>query len=133
MYTTVPVMDMTNSHGGFYVYVLVACILCSLILWLVEPVFENNHSGRKTRKLFHCFFIGLFLIMGIITFKNSYKEELPPVNQKVTATFKRYIVQSEGKHNSPAHFAEFIVPEGTVLIRVPTNVAISDKVILYRN
>ncbi len=130
MYTTVPVLDPNLDHFGFYLTLVVLSFVGLLICWAFSDI---GFSIKQTRRLFVTVFVLWVSVIGF-SFYKSYIVDVPsPTNTKVIATFKRYVVQSEGKHSHPAVFGEFIVPEGTLLLRLPDNHPVSERVVLYKN
>lgn len=127
MYSFQPVVDMSQTHVGFYLVLALAVGLTWAAWWAFESI--------PTLVAF----VVVFGSIVILTYNESFIESKPPVNEQVVGTFKGYLAEGfreqAGKYKVDRHvlWVIYTVPEGDVVLQGSEGNVYPKTAYLYKN
>ncbi len=128
MYTAQPLIDLTNSHVGFWAaLVLVVLILGFLHSTVLDELWEYTYAYLLT-----------ILILGFVYSQSYSPNQISPTNEKVVADFVQFVPQYEitgGKSKTVTNtmYVIYSTPDGLVPIKFKEGAVAHKQVILYKN
>lgn len=132
MYSFQPATDMTNTHVGFYIILMMAVVLVGAFMLLY---LNREMRGGTASVLSLCVGLVLYTAYG-----ESYGGKyIPPKNEQVVGEYVGVVAEgyreSSGKTKADHHYfyVTYRVPEGLVTIAAQPGSAFPQRAILYKN
>ena len=128
MYSFSPIIDISQSHEGFFV-VLAICVIVTL--W-VTAISDEGRPAALLGTIVSC-------VVLTIAYNSSYVDQRAPVNEQVVGTLVG--MQSEGRNAQSGktradHHVQYVVyavPAGQIMFDAHVGTAYPQSVILYKN